>query len=195
MPGEWRRKGNAAEPGLLYPAGDYADPEERVRSWATPTSLRNVDAECRGVITGIYALSATWQLIMRGSGTPIRRAQLVSPFGVGAMTTGPDGISVMTAGLDSWFRREGGDDDSANLDPTEFRVEEWRLQRYLNVREFRLPPDYRQSRILISGTAPNTGLTVPMVRFPQIHFCRNGSLRAAHEDTALRKRQEAVPAL
>jgi hypothetical protein len=59
MPGEWRRKGNAAEPGLLYPAGDYADPEERVRSWATPTSLRNVDAECRGVITGIYALSAT----------------------------------------------------------------------------------------------------------------------------------------
>lgn len=59
MPGEWRRKGNAAEPGLLYAAGDYADPEERVRSWATPTSLRNVDAECRGVITGIYALSAT----------------------------------------------------------------------------------------------------------------------------------------
>ena len=58
MPGEWRRTGNAAEPGLLYPAGDYADPEERVRSWATPTSLRNVDAECRGVITGIYALPA-----------------------------------------------------------------------------------------------------------------------------------------
>jgi hypothetical protein len=57
LPGEWRRQGNAAEPGLLYPAGDYADPEERVRSWATPTSLRNVDAECRGVITGIYALA------------------------------------------------------------------------------------------------------------------------------------------
>lgn len=112
---------------------------------------------------------------MRGSGTPIRRAQLVTPFGVGAMVTGPDGISVMTAGLDAWFRREGGDDDSANLDPTEFRLEEWRLERYLNVREFRLPPDYRQSRILISGTAPNTRLTVPMVRFPQIHFCRNGA--------------------
>ena len=43
---------------LLYAAGDYADPEERVRSWATPTSLRNVDAECRGVITGIYALDS-----------------------------------------------------------------------------------------------------------------------------------------
>ena len=47
LPGDWRRHGNAAEPGLLYPAGDYADPEERIRSWATPTSLRNVDAECR----------------------------------------------------------------------------------------------------------------------------------------------------
>jgi hypothetical protein len=43
--------------GLMYAAGDYADPEERVRSWATPTSLRDVDAECRGVITGIYALA------------------------------------------------------------------------------------------------------------------------------------------
>jgi hypothetical protein len=58
LPGEWRRPGAAAEPALLYPAGDYADPEERVRSWATPTSLRNVDAECRGVITGIYALAS-----------------------------------------------------------------------------------------------------------------------------------------
>jgi len=56
LPGEWRRPGTASEPGLMYAAGDYADPEERVRSWPTPTSLRNVDAECRGVITGIYAL-------------------------------------------------------------------------------------------------------------------------------------------
>ena len=57
VPGEWRRQSTADEPGLMYPAGDYADPEERVRSWATPTSLRDVDAECRGVITGIYALA------------------------------------------------------------------------------------------------------------------------------------------
>lgn len=107
-------------------------------------------------------------------GTPLRRAQLVSPFGVGAMTTGPDGISVMTAGLDAWFRREGGGEDSSNLDTSEFRVEEWRLQRYLRVREFRLPPDYRTQRTLATGPAPNATLTVPMVRFPQMHFCRNG---------------------
>jgi hypothetical protein len=107
-------------------------------------------------------------------GTPLRRAQLVSPFGVGAMVTGPDGISVMTAGLDAWFRREGGGENSANLDTSEFRIEEWRLQRYLRVKEFRLPPDFRDPRTLASGPAPNATLTVPMVRFPQMHFCRNG---------------------
>jgi len=107
-------------------------------------------------------------------GTPVRRAQLVAPFGVGAMVTGPDGISVMTAGLDAWFRREGGGEDSANLDVSEFNIEEWRLQRYLQVKEFRLPPDFRERRTLASGPAPNATLTVPMVRFPQMHFCRNG---------------------
>lgn len=107
-------------------------------------------------------------------GTPLRRAQLVSPFGVGAMVTGPDGISVMTAGLDAWFRREGGQEDSTNLDTSEFSLEEWRLQRYLQVKQFRLAPDHRTQRMLGTGPAPNAGLTVPMVRFPQVHFCRNG---------------------
>lgn len=111
---------------------------------------------------------------MTRPGVPLRRSQLVSPFGVGAMVTGPDGISVMTAGLDAWFRREGGGEDSSNLDTSEFRVEEWRLQRYLRVKEFRLPPDYRNPRTFASGYAPNSTLTVPVVRFPQMHFCRNG---------------------
>jgi len=90
------------------------------------------------------------------------------------MVTGPDGISVMTAGLDAWFRREGGGETSSNLDASEFMVEEWRLQRYLQVSGFRLPPDFRRYRPRGSAAAPNTGLTVPMVRFPQVHFCRNG---------------------
>ncbi len=58
LPGEWQRQSGDAEPGLLYGAGSYADPDQRVRSWATPRSLRDVDAECQGVITGIYALAA-----------------------------------------------------------------------------------------------------------------------------------------
>ena len=114
-------------------------------------------------------------------GTPIRRAQLVSPFGVGAMTTGPDGISVMTAGLDAWFRREGGQSDSSSIDLAEFRVDEWRLQRYLRIRELRLPPDFRTRRAFVGAPITNTSLTVPMVRFPQMHFCRNGRCLALHK--------------
>ncbi|MEU2612153.1 DUF1998 domain-containing protein [Micromonospora sp. NPDC007271] len=110
---------------------------------------------------------------MMRPGLPLRRAQLIAPFGVGAMVTGPDGISVMTAGLDAWFRREDGGDDTASLDITEFKVDEWRLERYLGVAEFRLPPDYRDHRGPAVGAASNTSLTVPAVRFPQMHFCRN----------------------
>lgn len=113
-------------------------------------------------------------------GTPIRRAQLVSPFGVGAMTTGPDGISVMTAGLDAWFRHEGGQTDSSGIDMAEFRVDEWRLQRYLRVKELRLPPDFRTRRAFVGAPTTNTALTVPMVRFPQMHFCRNGKCLSLH---------------
>ena len=36
--------------------------------------------------------------------TPIRRAQLLAPFGVGAMITTPDGTSLIASGLD--FRNE-----------------------------------------------------------------------------------------
>ena len=39
----------------------------------------------------------------------MRRAQLVSPFGVGAMSVLVDGTSVITAGLDHWFPRNNAD--------------------------------------------------------------------------------------
>ena len=66
----------------------------------------------------------------------MRRAQLVSPFGVGAMSVLVDGTSVITAGLDHWFPRNNGD-----LALEDFRVNDWRLEARLKVQEFRLPPD------------------------------------------------------
>lgn len=77
-----------------------------------------------------------------------------------------DGLSLITAGLDAWFRREGG---GSGLDESEFRVEEWRLQRLLNVDHFRLPPDYRSAGF--GEPVPNSELTVPFLRFPQWHYC------------------------
>ena len=98
---------------------------------------------------------------------PIRRGQLIRPFGVGALVVGADGISMITAGLDHWYKRE--DTTTTNLQPDEFVVSEWRLQEALGVNHFRLPPDLRRARR--QGEVPNTGLRVPMLRFPQWHYC------------------------
>lgn len=100
---------------------------------------------------------------------PIRRAQLIAPFGVGALSVVRDGTSVITCGLDHWYEREQGDDTGQEVDPEEYRIEEWRLQRRLGVDHFRLPPDFRPKRR--GENAPNFQLTVPFLRFPQWHFC------------------------
>ncbi len=98
---------------------------------------------------------------------PIRRAQLIAPFGVGALMVVQDGTSLISGGLDHWYKYEDGTRDSRRIDVDEFRVEEWRLQQLLNVDHFRLPPDFRDVR----EDVPNKFLRVPFLRFPQWHFC------------------------
>lgn len=98
---------------------------------------------------------------------PVRRSQLIAPFGVGAMIVIQGGIGLVTAGLDHWYEREDGTMDVVE---NEYIIEEWRLQRLLQVAHFRLPPDYREPWRYDSST-PNIGLTVPFLRFPRWHFC------------------------
>jgi hypothetical protein len=105
---------------------------------------------------------------------PIRRDQLVAPFGVGALSVVRDGTSVITCGIDHWYEREKGDESGQSIDPSEFRIEEWRLQRRLGVDHFRLPPDFRIRRR--GEEAPNFFLTVPFLRFPKWHFCPSCNL-------------------
>ena len=50
----WSDGGSDEEIPLLRRAGGYATDEERRLSWSTPTSMRNVDAECEAVITTLY---------------------------------------------------------------------------------------------------------------------------------------------
>ncbi len=38
--------------------GDYVEDWNRIKTWPVPNSLRNVDAECRAVITALYVLQA-----------------------------------------------------------------------------------------------------------------------------------------
>lgn len=97
---------------------------------------------------------------------PIRRAQLIAPFGVGAMLVVRDGTSLITAGLDHWYKREDG---SEAEDTSEFRVDEWRLAQSLGVDHFRLPPEFRKPNK--GDGVLNAYLTLPFLRFPQWHFC------------------------
>lgn len=100
---------------------------------------------------------------------PVRRAQLVAPLGVGGITVARDGTSLIAAGLDHWFERENR--DTRNIDLEEYQIEEWRLQAQLRVDHFRQAPDYRQRGQWGGTETPNTGLTIPFLRFPQWHVC------------------------
>lgn len=93
---------------------------------------------------------------------PIRRSQLISPWGVGQMINFPKDESLMVVGLDMWeekFRT------ISELD--EFKVAEERLAKRLGVREFRLPPDFRDP----GQGVTNPSLKIPFVRFPRWHYC------------------------
>ena len=50
----WNPDGNAADPSLLRYPGTYYSPIWLRASWATPNSMRSVDAECRPEISTLY---------------------------------------------------------------------------------------------------------------------------------------------
>lgn len=95
----------------------------------------------------------------------MRRAQLVTPFGVGAMSVLVNGTSVITAGLDHWYEDSG----EGTLVLDEYQEHDWRLESRLKVSEFRLPPDWRYKRG--GNDTRNLKLTVPVLRFPRWSFC------------------------
>ena len=91
---------------------------------------------------------------------PVRRAQLISPFGVGAMIDFPHDEALMTAGLEAWPY-------AAEPCPPDWKIDEERLQERLGVDHFRLPPDYRAD-----DTDGRYRLQqIPFVRFPRWHYC------------------------
>ena len=107
---------------------------------------------------------------------PVRRGQLISPFGIGAMVDFRNDESLMTAGLDAWPKAK---DEQC---PPDWLVREERLQARLNVTHFRLPPEHRE---------PGRGVElanqyIPYVRFPRWHYCPR---RGAMEQLPLLRRQ------
>jgi hypothetical protein len=57
---DWLSDNDSEDYSLLRYAGTYASREEQRLSWAIPTSLRNVDAECRAEVTRSYLLAAEY---------------------------------------------------------------------------------------------------------------------------------------
>ena len=81
----------------------------------------------------------------------MRRAQLVTPFGVGAMSILVNGTSVITAGLDHWYKTDDAAVSPSRSTPSTTGGSKQRLA----CSEFRLPPDYRLRR---SGSSDNRNL-------------------------------------
>ncbi len=88
---------------------------------------------------------------------PIRRSQLISPWGIGAIVPFTNDQSLMIAGLDVWRYH----------DKEEFLIKDERLMKRLGVNELRLPPDFKEKN---SGTI-NYYLKIPAVKFPLWHYC------------------------
>ena len=76
-----------------------------------------------------------------------------------------NGTSVITAGLDHWFDV----DDLSTLALEEYTERDWRLEARLQVKEFRLPPDFRYKGN--GDDRRNVQLRVPVLRFPRWSFC------------------------
>lgn len=91
---------------------------------------------------------------------PIRRSQLISPFGVGAMVPFPRDESLMTGGLDAWPSAK------RKCEP-DWLIREERLEARLGVTHLRLPPEHRDPGEGVKS--PN--LDIPFVRFPRWHYC------------------------
>ena len=99
----------------------------------------------------------------------LRRSQLVSPSGVGALVTAVNGVSGVIAGLDHWYESAVG--GVVNLSDFEL-VGEWRLVEDLRTPRFLKPPDYREpEKYLIDEGRPNLGMRVPALRFPLWSYC------------------------
>lgn len=97
---------------------------------------------------------------------PLRRSELISPNGVGSITTNTDGINLMLGALDNWYEVR------PDIKVDDFEIEENRLKTIFGVEKFRLPPDFR---IPVSkwqrNTESNLNIEIPMVRFPNWYYC------------------------
>jgi len=103
---------------------------------------------------------------------PLRRGQLITTFGPGALVISPEGESAMIGALDKWFYNIK-EIRSDNLE--EFEIDEPSLKTILKVNKLLQPPDFRPSYKYNGGGnstfQTNTDIYIPLLRFPTWHYC------------------------
>lgn len=97
----------------------------------------------------------------------LRREQLITPFGTGAMSVLPDGTSIVVGGLDHWFP------DDLKLDMNEFEIDDWRLASRLGVRHLYSPPHIQNSGTYSFQRGSGSKTRIPVLRFPTWYFCKD----------------------
>jgi hypothetical protein len=95
----------------------------------------------------------------------LRREQLITPFGVGAMTVLPDGTSIIIGGLDYWFP------DEISATKENFLIDDWRLSKRLGIKRLYGPPTVKSDGPRFTrGRVPDP--RIPVLRFPTWYFCK-----------------------
>lgn len=103
---------------------------------------------------------------------PLRRSELISPNGVGSITTNSDGINMMPGALDTWYEE---------LEIDDFIIVEERLKDIFKIDEFRLPPDYRKAHNRFTNEV-NIEAHIPMLRFPNYYYCSHCKVLSREND-------------
>ncbi|WP_280618578.1 DUF1998 domain-containing protein [Heyndrickxia oleronia] len=98
----------------------------------------------------------------------MRRSKLVGTEGPGSLVISPEGETAVVGALDLWFRDSKGD-KAKNIE--EFAVNEPRLKSILKVDKFYTPPEFRKISRNSMEVIPNSGLVIPLMRFPRWHYC------------------------
>ncbi|MCI3985373.1 DUF1998 domain-containing protein [Bacillus vallismortis] len=99
---------------------------------------------------------------------PMRRSKLVGTEGPGSLVISPEGETAVVGALDLWFKDFKGN-RAKNIE--EFAVNEPRLKSILKVDKFYKPPEFRKSSTNDMDVVSNSGLVMPLMRFPRWHYC------------------------
>lgn len=90
----------------------------------------------------------------------IRRSQLITPFGVGAIVPFPGDESLIIGGLDKW-----------DCEEDHYLIDDERLAKRVGVSALRCPPDFAPASNSYNAENSFTNKSIPAYRFPTLCYC------------------------